>query len=221
MGIINPHYSLRYVENIDPNLIWRWWFTEQEPGFIERQNKEYDNLFDRMEKSIREEGFKNPLILTCGGGNTGDIFRMIHENIEKDTHKSKMFDKFKNREELLSTQLFATKEGDGRIYMAKKLKISIRSLILDYSGVYRDYREITNTQEFLGLFDPVYAAHVSNLKFTDTSINFDLDPWVKMYFKPFSEMMEENRKEKRNYASMAVKKTLRMSDLFKMTGRGR
>lgn len=185
MGAINPNYDIRYIEHVDPHLIWRWWFTEYEPGFIEKQNHDYNNLFHRLEKSILEEGFKNPLILTCGGGNATDIFRMIHENIEKDPRKAEIFDKFKSKEELLSTQLFATKEGDARIYTARKLNMLVRSVVLDYSNCYSSYREITSFDEFMSLFDPVYAENISNVCFTDTSIDLELDPWVKMYFKPY------------------------------------
>jgi hypothetical protein len=187
MGAINPHYDIRYVEHVDPHAIWRWWFTEHEPGFIEKQNRDYDNLFDRLEKSILKEGFKNPLILTCGGGNASDIFRMIHENIEKDPVKAETFERFKTKEDLLSTQLFATREGDARIYTARKLNISVRSVILDYSSCYSSHREITSLSEFMDLFDPVYAENVKDVCFTDTSIDLELDPWVKMYFKPYED----------------------------------
>lgn len=198
MGDLNPHYDVRYVEHVDPNMIWRWWFTEKTPGFIEKQNEKYDDFFKRFEKSVREEGFKNPLILTCGGGNTADIFRMLHENIEKDPVKAQMFDKFKTGEELLSAQLFATREGDGRIYIARKLGISVRSFILDYSGCYTDYPKITSLDGFMELFDPVYARNISNVRFTDTSIDFDIDPWVKMYFKPFEDKKDTQPSEKKS-----------------------
>lgn len=185
MGAINPLYDIRYVENINPYDIWRWWFTEKSPGFIEKQNADYDNLFIRIENSIKEEGFKSPLIVTCGGGNSSEIFRMIHENIEQDPEKLKTFEKFKTREELLSTQLFATKEGDARIYIARKLGIPIRSFVLDYCGRYKDHYEVTTLEQFMDFFDPIYAKSISNVRFTDTSVDFDIDPWVKMYFKPF------------------------------------
>lgn len=208
MGVLNPFYDIRYVENINPYRIWRWWFTEKSPGFIEKQNADYDDLFIRLEKSIKEEGFKSPLVLTCGGGNSADIFRMIHENIEKDTEKSRIFDKFKTQEELLTTQLFATKEGDARIYMARRLGIPVRSFVLDYGGHYRDHQEVTSLEQFMDFFDPIYAKNISNVRFTDTSIDFDMDPWVKMYFKPF---------ERKTPPAVSEKKPLRFSNLLHVT----
>ena len=102
---------------------------------IQERNKR-DNFYNNLEKSILEEGFRNPIIVSAGWTSGG-----IYRNLPKEIQDKGM------RNLVICHQL-----GGSRLYIAQKHRLQIPCIIKDYSNVFRDLPVLDNEESIRILY---------------------------------------------------------------------
>lgn len=146
-----------YFDIVDPNLIfgmvgrcgggyntvWEDWTTE---GRTARENimREYEEglnkicgHYDKLEKSILTDGFRNPLIISCGIPKRCKLHHLPPEIV-----------KLPLRERLLLEGV----TGGSRLWVAQKHRIPVPCIINDYSNFYNKGNRIKSVSEATAYF---------------------------------------------------------------------
>lgn len=136
------------------NTVWEDW---SEKGIKARENimKEFEEgvnkicgHYDKLEKSILEEGFRNPVIIT-----RGKPFKRMIKHISPEFRQKDVGDWF----------LMEGTSGGSRLYIAQKHKILIPCFVNDFVGNYSSGFVVENLLQIKHL----YKDFPNKIKFTD------------------------------------------------------
>lgn len=158
-----------YYDVVDPNLIfgmvgrcgggyntvWEDWSPE---GRIARENimREYEEglnkicgHYDKLERSVLKEGFRNPVIVTCG-----DPMRRQFKNVPPEILK------LPKHERLLLEGV----TGGSRLWVAQKHNIKVPCIINDNSGNYNKGTLCTDAHQIITRYftDPPKSATIDS-----------------------------------------------------------
>jgi len=135
------------------NTIWEDWSPE---GRVKRElimadyEREMDELcghYRRLEESVLAEGFRNPIIITCGLPRKRRM-----ENLPPEM-------RVLPPSELLLCEMTM---GGSRLHVAQKHDISIPCIVNDWTGRFRDSPEIRDAEEAFQLYrDPPKSITIS------------------------------------------------------------
>lgn len=122
------------------NTVWEDWSPE---GRVARENimREYEEglnkicgHYDKLEQSVRKEGFRNPVIVTCGDPVRRQMKHLPPEILAKPKH-----------ERLLLEGV----TGGSRLWVAQKLNIKVPCIINDNTGRYTSGTVCTNANQII------------------------------------------------------------------------
>ena len=138
------------------NTVWEDWSAEGRLArelIISEFEKGMDAIcghYKRLEESVKKEGFRNPLIITCGLPVRKKITHLPPELKKKDP---------------ASLLLLEGTTGGSRLWVAQKLKMAVPCLINDFTGRYPGKLQVLNTNQAMRFFtDKPSALRIDRFK---------------------------------------------------------
>lgn len=96
--------------------------------------------YERLEKSILAEGFRNPITVTCGPPRKRS-WDCVPPEMRNADHKNLLF--------------LETTVGGSRLWIAQKHNMTIPCLVNDWTGRFQSHKELANVEEIKRLYaDP-------------------------------------------------------------------
>lgn len=103
---------------------------------IARRLKIGKDFYLKLEESIKQEGFRNPILVYAGWMNTGRFYRCP-------THI---------KDQGMEKLLMCVSCGGSRLYIANQLGIDIPCIIIDHIDRFSQFEELTTEDEILAKF---------------------------------------------------------------------
>ncbi len=125
-------YDLRYVI-LDSNLIF---------NIIEMKSDKEEDFFTKLEASILDEGFRNPILVRCGWYPV-ESFSFASKSWCDQTRSNLP----KEMKEDSKKILVSYNSGGSRLWVAQKHKLKIPCLIADFIGRFSDEQLVKKTEK--------------------------------------------------------------------------
>lgn len=131
-AITDIDYAIRYME-LDSNLIYNY-CKDRYLNF----EGEFPEKFQKIEKSVLEEGFRNPILVTIGQGSW--IYGLTPEKLHEDWREDP------------DNLLMCDKHGGNRLAVAQRNKLKIPCIVSDFVNRFPDHPRIESMDELRSLF---------------------------------------------------------------------
>ena len=164
MGKFNPNYEVKY-KILPSRIILHRWMPDQ--TFIDESNQKIQ-YYPKLEKSILDEGFINPILVLAGGPKwyidfVKDLY--LIDGPFQDRPEREIALTRSDENQIITGQL-----GGARLLIAQQHNLDIPCIVQDYNDSFPDIKEISNLAEFKSYFS---EHQLNDLKFNDDGIEYE------------------------------------------------
>lgn len=158
-------YEVNLIANDIFNYVGPWSYTHKlirnkevfrsEEEYVKHRNEE-NNFYYNLEKSIREEGLRDPVIVKAGGPLPRIPLIVVPQEIQD------------KKDDLL----ICLSMGGSRLWVAQKNNKMIRCIVCDFVERFKDEKELTA----LGDIKKCFQSTLLNLRYTPIGIQYEKAP---------------------------------------------